>query len=586
MKNRILKIILIVVLSTIFIFDIIILIKNNFKKDLIIYQIVEKIENVIKEPEKDNTQIVKEYLEEASKYYNNLTDDEKNKLPLNIIDNLNLKNHTSGTINLYSDGNIEMAIIINEICFIKEQHQTINEIIKKDNFEKCEIPKKEEVESIPKEEPQQPENKPTIEEIPLKEDNKVENDVIVVEPPKQEQYPTLGIKRFIYNDGSFIPDKFNSGINPSIALKKYNIGDNFPFLAVKSTVSTGKGEVLDAMVINMGNKTNEATKGNIVIENYDFTNYVFRIYNSSTRTEKVTIIFKNCKFSSIKVVAELNDNINLKFENSEMDHFDGSNATFNNCKFSIATSDGLNPYKNVTVTNSYFANDKPSYLDGIVHLDGVQIFGKANLPATNIHLINSRFELPYIRETINGALSGATVNAPLMLQLEYSNGDNISFKNLHINGGGYSIYTHGVNGFTYNNVILDNISVGMGKLYRIQYPDITLEGYTSTNVRDTNMLYIGSVWKDDNGIHISVTNDTLEKRKITIETNKGNFSFEIDAHPKLTKETAVNYSFSQMPYDIEKIINDKTISWIKCYDTTTNNNLETSNLIKTYNFSN
>jgi len=163
-------------------------------------------------------------------------------------------------------------------------------------------------------------------------------------------------------------------------------------------------------------------------------------------------------------------------------------------------------------------------------------------------------------------------------------GDDISFEKMYINGGGYSIYTRALNGFTYSDVLFKDILIGEGMLYKNFYLDITEDSLTINNVVNSDKLLIGSVWKDSKGVHISTTNYTLIDRKLTCETDKGIFEFSVKAHPKLSKENSFNYSFNDLPYDINNVIKNNKITTIKCYDTTVNGDLINDNLLIDYTF--
>lgn len=397
------------------------------------------------------------------------------------------------------------------------------------------------------------------------------------EPIKEE---SLGIINYINNDGTLIPDKYNSGINPNIALRKFKIGDDFPLKIGESQFYDGINTA-PAAVINMAWSLNEEKSGTYVLENIDFSDYVLRIYSSQKRATDITLIFKNCNFSSVKTAPELNDHIKLIFENCTFVTFGGSNATITNSRFNVSTRDAINPYKNLNVKNTYIAFNSLQYVSSEIHIDGIQIYGKENLLATNIHFYNTRIELPYLLvKNAEGLVSKTYVNAPLMLQLEYSSGSDISFENMYINGGGFSIYTRPLKGFTYNNIVFKNIKTGEGHVYGILYGRNDYTNVQMTNVVHTPTLYISSIWKDDNGVHVITTNDTVTERKMICKTDVGNYTFTVKAHPTITKAVSTSYGFNDLPYDIDETISNKKISKINCYDTTSGSEI----LIGTHNF--
>lgn len=378
----------------------------------------------------------------------------------------------------------------------------------------------------------------------------------------------------VNNPGTFMPDKFNTGINPDITLKKFKIGDPLlHFKVVESPAGTS--------VINFYHTPNQKT-GTFVISNYDFSDYYFRIYDHEVPGE-ITIIFKNCKFGKIGIVPSINDKIHFKFENCQIGSFYGSNSTFDKCKFGHGTGDAMNPFRNIYVNNCFFG-DLATFTTGELHLDGMQVYGKEGIPAENIHFYNTRFETPYVTSFKDGVQSKAYVNAPIMIQLEYSDGNDITFDHIWANGGGFSIYSHAVKGTHYSNIKLTNIKVGYGHIYGILYPNNDYNNVTLENVDHYDNLLIGSIWKSNDGIHISTSNDTLVKRNLTIVTNVGTFKTDINAHPQITKANSTKITYNDLPYDIELLINSTNITYVKCYDTTNTSILSNNNLLKTYNF--
>ena len=379
-----------------------------------------------------------------------------------------------------------------------------------------------------------------------------------------------------------MPDKYNTGI-VSNDQKIFIIGDELAGFLVQESP---KG----VAVINFYHKQN-ISKENVYIENMDFSNYDFRFYNHGTPDHEIKITFYNCIFGSIGTPVNCDDKISFYFNNCSIRHHGGSNATFDRCKFEGHVSDGMNPNKNVTVKNSYFYVVDTYTSKGEAHYDGVHMFGCNSaackgLLVENIYFYNTRFETPYFSEKRDGVTSTSYVNASIMFALEYSNGNNIVFENIYANGGGYSIYAGASKGMSYTNAIFKDVKVGYGHLYGILYPmkEQDKENTTFINFGHYDKLLVGSVWKDDNGVHISTTNDTLIERELTCVTNKGTYVFKVNAHPKLSKKTAYDYTFYDMPYDINETIEKDDILYVKCYDTTETNKLTDENLIRTQKF--
>lgn len=380
----------------------------------------------------------------------------------------------------------------------------------------------------------------------------------------------------VWNDGSFIPDRYNTGINPNSYLNTFYLGQELlHFKVVASADNTA--------VINFYHEPNKQP-GTYVIENMDFSNYYFRIYDHDV-PGNINIIFRNCKFGKMGITPELNDKIHFQFENCQFGSFYGSNSDFYRCKFGHGTGDALVLFKNANIHYSFIADLTAFISSGELHLDGVQIYGKEEIPAENIHFYNTRFETPAVLTVENGQVSRAYVNAPIMVALEYNNANNITFENIWLNGGGYSLYSGVTNGFSYSNIVYRNIYAGYGHMWGgIKYPNNKYEGVYMENVGYYDKLIIGSVWKDSEGVHISTSNDTLVQRELTIVTDKGTFTYTVNAHPKITRETQQSYSYKDLPYDINVLIKSTSISYIKCYDTTNIKELTDSNLLKAYSF--
>ena len=383
----------------------------------------------------------------------------------------------------------------------------------------------------------------------------------------------------IVSDKEIIPDKYNTGTKGN--LTKYNFDMD---LGLKFKLSG------NTVVINFTFEQNH--KPEITIQNIDFTNYdKVAIYGGGEEItdSKIKLIFKNCKFNFITTTANLDTDISVVFENCSIQNFGGSNASFNKCFFGGSSHDGMNPHRNVTVRNSYFAGINTYDAQNARHYDGVQIYGSNtidNLLVENLKFYNCRFEVPAINEVRNGVPSKSGVNAPIMFALEYDNGNNVTFENIIANGGGYSVYATTKNGISYKNVTFKNIKLGYAHLFGILYPmtDANKANTKFINFGYYDSLYVSSVWRDKNGIHVITTNDTLIERKLTCETDTNTYNFTIQAHPKLTRENNSTFKFSQMPYDLDKVINEPNAKFVRCYDTTTTNELSNKNLIRTQKF--
>lgn len=379
-------------------------------------------------------------------------------------------------------------------------------------------------------------------------------ELVVIEDPDVPTDPTMGtlITETKY-DKMIIPDKYNTGAKGE--LKKVGLGDMVEGIQLKADGS-GKKNAFDFAY------RNKEISGRIEIRDYDFSDFEVAFYNEGKVERDIVLVFVNCSFSGFSKAAG-ESSVLCEFENCSFQHFAGSNASFNQCHFGYSYLDGMNPYNDVTVRNSYFSNMSDVLEQGIrKHTDGTQIFGKNDIWAENIEYYNCRFELP----PIDMGDENAYINACIMLQLEYSSGRNMKFDECILNGGGYSMYAHYVKGdYSLSNVLFSNITVGCAKKYGSLYPDIS-DGVEFSEVSETESLYVSSVWKEDDGVHISVSNDTNQERVLKVYTDKGCFDFSIPACPR-GKELVAFSDFEDLPFDLDCVILDDC-SYVVCFDVT------------------
>lgn len=354
-----------------------------------------------------------------------------------------------------------------------------------------------------------------------------------------------------YYDHNIIPDKFNTGCCDTSVFEKINSA------CVEDGVEYNMGDNGNTVVIDLYYR-NKDMVNEVIIRNKDFSDKKFAIRHASMIDSEKVIRFENCMFKTL-ALDYTQDNVKYYFTNCSFQNAYGSNATFEQCFFGGSSSDGLNPYQNVVVKNCYFAN-YPQWNEQGIHTDAMQVYGKADVTAENIRFTNCRIEIPILERTGKRA-----INACFMVQLEYSNGRNFLFEDCIINGGGYSIYAHAVNGdWTMNNIVFRNISIGGGRLFGNLYPDID-ENIVFDNLYDTEKLYVASVWKDSLGrIHLSVSNDTAEDRTLLVVTENGTQTFMIPS--KATSVAAGAKEYYDLAIDMEIVPADAESSWVVCYD--------------------
>lgn len=324
---------------------------------------------------------------------------------------------------------------------------------------------------------------------------------------------------------------------------------------VKKKASDSEDFFVDGVQIKSGNDsyysiskryTSGATSGKHVIENYDFTakSYISCLHGDYG-DKKMTLVFKNCLFNGFRA-GNGNDMLHIEFENCTfLTNVSGSNFTLDHCLITGFATDAINPLWGVTVKDSYISNRTEKVGDGI-HVDGVQIYGDNSASherlAKDLLFDNLRVEMPYL--SIADSTSG--YNCCLMLQLEFSNGKNIWFKNCVINGGGHSFTgLYCKNATECKNSGFENISYGSSFLYTPYY---NVGDYIALNdIHSTDYLYVSSVYKNKGKIHFYVTNDTMQDRKLAVITNNGRYEFKISGTPDISTE---GLTYSDFKIDI------------------------------------
>lgn len=355
-------------------------------------------------------------------------------------------------------------------------------------------------------------------------------------------------------DKLVIPDKYNTGAKGELT----PITSDCYISGVRIATTGGTARKLDLYY----QPASVTVPSVLLIENCDFSSADFKFYNADLVEKDTQVIFRNCKFKSYTISGF--GKVNHKFEQCTFTHFLGGNAEFTNCYFGGGTDgDGINPLANCTFNNCMIADlIQTSEVASSKHIDGYQIFGDTNgKDNTNIHMSNCRFELPYLPYT---TASGA-LNCPLSIIMRYSNADNITFKDCYINGGLYYALMVVSNGNTITNMNFSNIHIGESSKSAYICDDSYRE-LIKNNVKMTDSLYVGSVTKDKDGIHISVTNDTSKERTLRIITENGFQDINIEACPKGINLEKDSMNYSDFPFDIDVRIDDAM--WVVCYDMT------------------
>lgn len=367
-------------------------------------------------------------------------------------------------------------------------------------------------------------------------------------------------------DGRAVPGECDIRVIPD----KYNTGCQGNLTKITGSMTVGGIELKESngtIGIDFFYRNTEAS-GTYVIENMDFSGFNVS-YNSESKVsgKKINIVFNNCKFSAVTTTMRAaSDVFTYTYNNCTIRKFNGSNSTFNRCKFGDSYSDCIVPFSNVTVNDCYLSNlasDDPN--GNGTHSDGTQMYGHADSMVQNVTFSHCRFEIPAVKST----KSTAAVNACIMLSLEYNNANNLKFEDCLVNGGGYSIYCGRKNPeYWMKNVYFTNIKIGAAKLFGNIYPTPD-ENAVFTNVGDQDSLYVSSVWNDGSKTHVIVSNDTDTERTLRVVTGSTTKDFKIEACAggKALRYDIVDKPFSEFPFDIDITV-DGAADYVLCYDVT------------------
>lgn len=357
-------------------------------------------------------------------------------------------------------------------------------------------------------------------------------------------------------DKYVVPDIYSTGCKGElIKVSEGGTYDGLPFY-----VDNGVAKI---------NIMSKSVEERTVVEGYDFTAFdAFTTITEDKADCQKYIKFVNCKFSEMRT-ARSTSKLTVEFENCSFYNFNGSSATFNKCYFGGTMKDCTNPFQNCTYNDCMFADISFS-CQNTCHTDAVQIYGYKGVVAKNIKFINCRMEVP--RFKFSDTEASNTVNTCIGLMLDFNDAENISWEHCVINGGGYSIYLQPWKGHTFTNISLKDIKVGCSKAYGILYKD-EVNDAEYINVRETDSLYVGSVWKDSDGIHLSVTNDTNQERKLMVYTDKGWFEYIIEPCKLFDEVVEDETDYDDMPFDIDVLV-EANSSYVVCYDTTNDESVQ------------
>lgn len=354
-------------------------------------------------------------------------------------------------------------------------------------------------------------------------------------------------------DINVIPDKYNCGAKGELTVAE--LGQSFDSMYFKASA--------DKNIIDFA-YNNSKVVGTIVFDSIDFSKYPVCVNNESQVNRQIKLIFNNCIFSSFST-GVLATNLSYEFNNCTINSFYGSNASFTRCLFGNSYNDALTPFQEIYVYDSYFcdmASNDPASAG--IHTDGTQMYGHKDAKVKNVLFSNCRFEIPAIKMSS----SAASINACVMIQLEYNDAESIQIINCKMNGGGYTIYAHTKSEqISLSDVCFENVEIGVAHLYDDIYPHVS-NGVSFKNVTETDTLYVGSVWREGDNTLISVSNDTNRERTMLVYADGKNYTFTIPACPDGKN---LYGDFAEFPFDVCVLIPQKC-DYVVCFDITDNRN--------------
>ena len=396
-------------------------------------------------------------------------------------------------------------------------------------------------------------------------------------------------------DSVMIPDKYNTGVDPSVALTVYRPSDGG--FTINGLKFNGRAD-MDEIQLDFAHTANIEDGAVYTIENVDFSNSVrlrfvdYQHFGDSNK--KVTVIFKNSKFSAVSN-ENPNPNYNYEFYDCEFDDIGGYNMLIVRAQIHPVTGDAMNPHGHVTVRDTYmYTAAHPE--SGERHLDGFQTYGRAVADMEYVSFNNVRVEIPKTKALQdNGEWFVSYVNAAAMLAVEYpEHAHDVTLENMHLNGGGYTIYvTCSRDCRSFTDFTFKNVKVGYGHMFGMSYGyhangvDETAYNAAMENVEHVPALYAGSAWKNSAGVHLSVTNDITEERVLTCTDDSGTTTtHRIAAHPRIIRNMPVEDLplFSELPYDLDIVVAGASATTVDCYDTTNNTDLTSAPLVRSIHF--
>lgn len=406
-------------------------------------------------------------------------------------------------------------------------------------------------------------NSVTIKKLATDTSNLIDSKLPIVDFDKYKTYiDNLFLMNGLNVDEIDIPDIYNTGVkNEEELVLKNELKEDLNGVTL-TTSGSGVGAYYA-----LSWYSNNYLEGTYVIENIKITKRL-KLQDWSKHEKDVVLVFNNCMFDSFESAIFTTERIKVIFNNCTFTGtVSNSNITLNNCRLSPTVArDNAQP-----LAEAYFNNCLLDYTDYEhtevgPHIDSCQIYGNPKQEAINVFFKNCNFRL--IPIPLEGPERG--YNACLMVQLEFNNGRHIHFEDCKINGGGFTVYCQvkpGRGSFELEDIVFKNVKAGCSHRWGDYFYPRHNENATVWDVSEEDELYIGSCYRDEKGINISVSNNTNKERTLKVVTSEGEHEFTIKKCLRWSEMVAGVTTFKDFPFDILKTINDSSM-WIKCYDIT------------------
>ena len=251
----------------------------------------------------------------------------------------------------------------------------------------------------------------------------------------------------------------------------------------------------------------------------------------------------------------LSNNCTLTLTNCEGSYFkaafcNGMNTHLYNCQIHDMYQDGIKCIYNVIVENCYV---NTCGMDPSSHADGIQISSNNTENLGTIFVKNSRFEQPNVKDKY-------TENACVFLKLDKSSSGHVNFENLILNGGNYTMYLLHMS-TNYSNLTYNMSNILFGNASKYGNISTNINNLTTNEFSQLNKLYICSVFKKNDKVYVSVSNDTNQERILKIVTENETKEVSIE---KTWDGNTISNSFQNNGIDV--LIELKDCNSVKCYD--------------------